>query len=129
MGYIQISNTSLSVTNGMLTLSTGNVTGDYTISTLNFPEGLTPQVSIVSTDNNQLKLSLIGSANNHERSDSVSNLILGLNRNLFSGSIPSDLGVNFSIKFGEYRANWNFRYYHTSVVDNDGNLYVIGEIW
>ena len=112
--------------NSELIQSTGNVTGNYSIVSSNIPVGLIPIVRLSSVTDNVIEIDLTGTANSHTRSDSVSEIIVSLNSNIFNGAIPDSLTFSFSIKFGEYSDKFSTRRHHISLKDNDGNLYVIG---
>ena len=111
--------------NSELIQSTGNVTGNYSIVSSNIPVGLIPIVRLSSVTDNVIEIELTGTANSHNRSDSVSEIIVSLNLNIFNGRIPDLLTIPISIKFGE-DPPFSGRSSYTSIVDNDGNLYVIG---
>ena len=127
IAYIRFNDYELNPSlNSILTQTSGNVTGNYEIVSSNVPEGLIPVVRLSSVTDNVLEIELTGTANSHNRADSISKITVTLNQNIFNGQTPSQLDFQFSIKFGQLSAPFSARNTHTSIVDTNGHLYVIG---
>ncbi len=92
---------SVLLENGAQFATTGPLTEDTHFTVSNIPQGLTASINVI--DNTNAEISLQGSADSHENSNSISNFGISFTDNAFSGyaaseiqnSTKTDISINF----------------------------------